>query len=261
MVIILALYPLVLAAGVALMDRLAPAGLVAIVTTSPFLTATLGLLALGAVLVAAFRSRESPVLMSAWLFFFVGALIVALGYLLEPFIPEEASWVEEVFETVALLPLLIFVGYVASPLRLVMFSRAQRRLYVVLGSLLLLGTAAAVFLPWLFGQGGPRPHSSAENVLHLAQTVIDVLLMEPIAFVLLVIGLSGASRAYFLVGLGLLFLLPEDIVGSFRLLRLSDVLGQYSRLLFAASQLLVINGALLCAFEKRRTRDVGDPTY
>ncbi len=258
MVIALALYPLAVVAGIALLDRLAPVGLVALITSSSAFNAALCAVVLAAVLAASLRHRGRTVLMSAWLFFFCGALILALGYLVEPFVPEDASWVEELFETVAFFPLVIFVAYVASPLRIVMLSRARRRLYTVLGIVLLVGVAAVVFLPWALAREGPRLHSSAENLMHLAQTVLDIILLEPIILVLLVIGLSQGSRAYFLVAVGLLILLPEDIVGSFRDLRLWDLYGQYSHLLFVGSQLYILNGALLGALERRR-KEPADP--
>ncbi len=246
MVIVLALYPIVAAAVCILLDRLAPLGLVAAVTSSPLFLALLCAAALCSVLAAAARNRGSTVLLSAWLFFFIGALILAIGYLIDPVVPQDALWVEEIFETVALVPLLAFVFYAASPLRLVMLTRAQRRMLAAVAILLVLAAAAAALLPWLV-RPGPRPRFAAQNGLHLAQTVLDILFLEPVALVLVVLGISRGSSPYFLLGVGLLILLPEDVIGTFGLLQLTERWDQYFHLLFVASQLYIFNGALYAA--------------
>ncbi len=118
MVILLALYPLAAAAGIVLLDRLYPVGITAFVTSSPAFSAALSVAVLAAIIVAALRQRENVVLLSAWLFFFCGEMILALGYIVEPFVPVEAHWIEEVFEITAFFPLLVFVAYIASPMRI-----------------------------------------------------------------------------------------------------------------------------------------------
>jgi hypothetical protein len=251
MVIALALIPILAAGGIVLLDAFLPQELIrAIVSSTPFVS-ILSVAVLAAVLAAAIRQRDRPALMNAWLFFFCGDIILSLGYLVEPFVPAAASWIEELFETVAFFPLLIFVVSVAWPLRLVMFSRAQRMLYPLLGVILLAGVAMTAFVPWFMAYEGPRMHSSAENLLHLGQTILDVVVLEPILLVLLVIGLAGGGRAYLLIAIGLLILLPEDIVGSYRFLRLDELYGQYAHLLFLVSQLYLLNGSLLSLVESR----------
>jgi len=252
MVIILAIYPLLAATALAYLEQFISPGVMAQVTAPMGFTVFLCAAALASVLLAAFRHRHNTVLLSAWLFFFIGTLILALGYLIKPFMPAADSWIEELLETIALFPLMISVIYVASPLRIVMYSRAQRTLFALVGTLLVLSVAAVVFVPWIFVYEGPRLHSSAENILHLAQAILDIVLLEPVALLLIVVGFSSGSSPYVLLGLGLLVLLPEDIVGSFRLLRLNEILGQYAQLLFITSQLYIVNGALLSALRRER---------
>ena len=67
MVILLALYPLAAAAGIVLLDRLFPVGIVAYVTSAPTFSAVLCAVVLAAVIVAALRQRENVVLLSACL--------------------------------------------------------------------------------------------------------------------------------------------------------------------------------------------------
>ena len=239
MVILLALYPLAVAAGI-----------VAFVTSSPTFSAALSALVLAAVIVAALRQRDNVVLLSAWLFFFCGEMILALGYVMEPFVPPSAHWIEEVFEIVSFFPLLIFVAYIASPLRLLILPRARMRVYPILGALLLVGAAAIAFVPWILGLEGGRQASTAESLLHLPQALLDIVLLEPLALVLLAIGFSSSSRPYVFLGIGLTLLLPEDLLFGYGILRDGGWLGPYAHLVFVVSQLYILNGALLAGFRR-----------
>lgn len=251
MVILLALYPLAAAAGIVLLDRLSPAGITAFVTSSPAFSAALSVAVLAAIVVAAFHQRENLVLLSAWLFFLCGEMILSLGYIVEPFVPVEAHWIEEVFEISSFFPLLVFVAYIASPMRILILPRARTRRYPLLGALLVLGAAAIAFAPWIFGLGGARENSASESVLHLSQVVLDMILLEPIALVLLAIGVSRSSRPYVFLGIGLVLLLPEDLLNGYLPLHAGELVGQYVHLVFVVSQLYILNGALLAAFTRR----------
>jgi hypothetical protein len=259
MVILLALYPLAAAGGIVLLDRLLPVGITAFVTSSPAFAAALSVAVLAAIVVAAFRQRENVVLLSAWLFFLCGEMILALGTIMDPFVPVEAHWIEEVFEITAFFPLLVFVAYIASPLRILILPRAQTRRYPVLGALLVLGAAAVAFAPWIFGLEGARENPAAENVLHLSQVVLDMILLEPIALVLLAIGVTRSSRPYVFLGIGLVLLLPEDLLNGYLPLHAGALVGQYVHLVFVVSQLYILNGALLAASRRRQEPDV-EPT-
>jgi hypothetical protein len=250
MVILLAVYPLAVAAGIFLLDRLIPVGIVAFVTSTPTFAAILSAVVLAATIVAALRQREKVVLLSAWLFFFCGEAILALGVIMEPFVPPGVHWIEEVFETVSLFPLLLFVAYVASPVRIMIIRRSRLRLYPLVGALLLAGAAAVAFIPWVLGLEGARQYSTPENALHLSQTVLDVILLEPIAVVLLVIGISRSSLPYVFVAIGLALLLPEDLLAGYVFLRGRGLLAQYAHLVFIASQIYILNGALLAGFRR-----------
>ncbi len=196
-------------------------------------------------------------LLSAWLFFFCGEMILALGYIVEPFVPVEVHWIEEVFEITAFFPLLVFVAYIASPMRILILPRARTRRYPVLGALLVLGAAAIAFAPWIFGLDGARRNPASEDVLHLSQVVLDMILLEPIALVLLAIGVSGSSRPYVFLGIGLVLLLPEDLLNGYLPLHAGELVGQYVHLVFVVSQLYILNGALLAGSRRRpSTRDM-----
>jgi hypothetical protein len=256
MVILLALYPLAAAGGIVLLDRLFPVGIVAFVTSAPAFSAVLSVAVLAAIVVAALRQRENVVLLSAWLFFFCGEMILALGYIVEPFVPVEVHWIEEVFEITAFFPLLVFVAYIASPMRILILPRARTRRYPVLGALLVLGAAAIAFAPWIFGLDGARRNPASEDVLHLSQVVLDMILLEPIALVLLAIGVSSSSRPYIFLGIGLVLLLPEDLLNGYLPLHAGELVGQYVHLVFVVSQLYILNGALLAGSRRRpSTRD------
>jgi hypothetical protein len=260
MVILLALYPLVAAAGLVVLDRLFPVGIVACVTSSPIFASILSAAVLAAVIIAALRQRDNVVLLSAWLFFFCGELILALGYVMEPFVPPGAHWIEDLFEITSFFPLLVFVAYIASPMRLVILPRARRRAYPVLGALLLIGAIAVAFVPWVVGLESARQSTSAERILHLPQTVLDIVLLEPIALVLLAIGVSRSSRPYLFLGIGLALLLPEDMLVGYGILHAGGILGGYAHFVFVISQLYILNGALLACCRNRPEPDAEPAT-
>jgi hypothetical protein len=255
MVILLALYPLAAAACIVLLDRLFPVGIVAYVTSAPTFSAVLCAVVLAAVIVAALRQKDNVVLLSAWLFFFCGEMILALGTIMEPFVPPGGHWIEEVFEVVSIFPLLVFVAYIASPIRLLILPRARIRGQQVLGALLLIGAAAIALVPWVLGLEGSRQNTTTENILHLSQTVLDIVLLEPIALVLLAIGISRSSLPYVFLGIGLTLLLPEDMLSGYVFLHGASFWGKYAHLVFVVSQLYILNGALLAGFLRRRELD------
>jgi hypothetical protein len=201
--------------------------------------------------VAAYRQRDNPVLMSAWLFLFCGLTVLSLGSLIEPFLPGNESWTEELFSTASFFPLMFFSLYIASPMRLLIFSRRQRILYLAAGIVALLAVFAIVFLPWLLMYEGPRLHSSTKHLLRLAKPVLDTLLAEPLALFVLVIGLTSGSGPYLFIGLGLLLFIPEDILDHFQLLLRLDPHGQLSNLISLVSRLYLFNGAILAIFKRQ----------
>ncbi|MGD0726512.1 MAG: hypothetical protein ABSB63_13220 [Spirochaetia bacterium] len=250
MVIFLLLYPIIVAAGLFALDAALPIELVNIMAGSFVFTAVLSLFVLTAVLVAAYRKRDNPVLMSAWLFLFCGLAVLSLSSLIDPFLSGSQSWAEELFSTASFFPLMFFSLYIASPMRLVIFSRRQRALYLVAGIVALLAVFAIVFLPWLLMYEGPRLHASTKHLLRLAKPVLDTLLAEPLALLVLVIGLTSGSGPYLLIGVGLLFLIPEDILEHFQLLQKLDPHGQLSNLISITSRLYLLNGAMLGIFKR-----------
>ncbi len=256
MVIVLLIYPVVVAAGLFVLDAVLPVELVNTMSSSIVFTAVLSLLVLTAVLAAAYRRKDNPVLMSAWLFLFCGLAVLSLGALIDPFLSGSESWAEELFSTASFFPLLFFSLYIASPLRLLILSRRQRTLYAVAGIVVLLAVFAIVFLPWLLLYEGPRLHATTKHLLRLSKPVLDTLLAEPIGLLVLVIGLTSGSGPYMFIGLGLMLFIPEDILDHFQLLRQVDPHGQFANLISIASRLYLLNGALLGIFSGRQS---GEP--
>jgi hypothetical protein len=252
MVIVLLIYPIVVAAGLFALDAVLPVELVNTMSSSIVFTAVLSLLVLTAVLAAAYRRKDNPVLMSAWLFLFCGLAVLSLGALIDPFLSGSESWAEELFATASFFPLLFFSLYIASPLRLLILSRRQRTLYAVAGIVVLLAVFAIVFLPWLLLYEGPRLHATTKHLLRLSKPVLDTLLAEPIGLLVLVIGLTSGSGPYMFIGLGLMLFIPEDILDHFQLLRQVDPHGQLASLISVASRLYLLNGALLGIFSGRQ---------
>jgi len=248
MVILLVLYPLVAVAGLYALEASLPIELVNAMSASVAVTATFSLVILVAVLAAARRSRENSLLMSAWLFLFCGLAVLFLGSIIEPFLSGSDSWTEELLSVASFFPLLFFAILIASPLRILILPRRTRFLYVGGGILALLVVFAIVFFPWLFIYEGPRFHSSTKHLLRLVRPLLDTLLAEPLALLVLVIGLSSGSGPYFLTGLGLFLFLPEDILEHFQLLGQLNSHGVISNLISIASRLYLLNGALLAAF-------------
>jgi hypothetical protein len=252
MVIFLSLYPLLFVGALFALDIPLPIELVAITASSPVIISVLSVLTLAAVLVAAYRRRENTLLMSAWLFLFCGLVVLSLGSLLDPFLLGADAWVEELFATAAFFPLLFFAVLIASPVRLLILPRRRRALYLTTGVVVLVAVFAVVFLPWLFTYEGPRLHGSVRHLLALARPVLDTVLAEPLALLVLVIGLASGSGPYFLVGIGLLLFIPEDILDHFQLLQQMDPHGLLSNLISIASRLYLLNGALLGVFKRER---------
>jgi len=258
MVIFLALYPLVVVGALFALDIPLPVELVSVTAGSPFILAVLSVCTLAAVLAAAYRRKDTPVLRSAWLFLFCGIVILSLGSLVDPFLLVGDAWVEELFATTAFFPLLFFAVLIASPVRLLIIPRRQRILYLTAGIVVLVAVFAAVFFPWLLLYEGPRLHGSSRHLLALARPVLDTLLAEPIALLVLVIGLTSGSGPYFLVGIGLLLFIPEDIIDHIQLLRQVDPHGLITNLISIASRLYLLNGALLGFFGKEARRKGND---
>ncbi len=247
----LLLYPIIAVVGLYLVDLALPMELVAVVDGSFIFTAVLSLLILAAVLVAARRSRQNTVLMSAWLFLFCGLAILSLAALVEPLFPGNESWTEELFSAASFFPLLFFVIYIASPLRLYLFSSRRRTLLAAAAIVVLVAVFAIVFFPWLLLYEGPRLHSSTKHLLRLTKPLLDTLLVEPLALLIVAVGLTPGSGPYLLVGIGLVLLIPEDILEHLQLLQKMDPSGQASSLISIASRLYLLNGALLAIMRRR----------
>ena len=255
MVIVLLVLPFAIVVALFAVDSALPMELIRTLNGSAALSATLSVLTLAAILVAAYRTKGRTHLRSAWLFLFCGVAILSLASLVDTLAIESESWTEELLSAASFFPLLFFAAYIATPLRLLIFSRRRRVLYVAAGIAVFLGVFALVFFPWLLTYEGPRLHASAKHLLRLSQPALDTILVEPLALLVLVIGLAGGGGPYVLVGVGLLLFIPEDVLYHFHLLRETAPHELFSDLLSIASRLYLLGGALLGIFT--RARDTG----
>jgi len=223
-----------------------------LLASSPWIYAGVVLAVLAALLAAACRRRDNAVLLSAWLFLFCGMILVSLGQLIDFYAVEEEAWPSEVLEAAAFVPLLIFALYVAAPLRLVLLPRRRRLLFWVLGALIFAAVAAVVLVPWL-NAGGAWPHpAGARQLLTLAQPMLDVLLLGPVSVFVISLGWLHGREPYPLIGLGLLFTVPADVLEHYHLLSHQALQGQLAFLLALVSQLYFLGGALLSATHRKR---------
>jgi len=245
MVIVLLVLPITLVVALFAVDLALPMELVRTVTGSAAFVGVLSALTLAAILVAAYRTKDRPHLRTAWHFLFCGVAILSLASLVDTIGPAGESWTEELLSAAAFLPLLFFAVYIATPLRLLIFSRRRRVLFAAAGIVVFLGVFALVFLPWLLSYEGPRLHSSMKHLLRLSQPALDTILVEPLALLVLVIGLAGGGSPYVLVGVGLLLFIPEDVLNHFQLLQETTSQELFSNLLSIASRLYLLSGALL----------------
>ncbi|MGO9411720.1 MAG: hypothetical protein ACLQCB_13350 [Spirochaetia bacterium] len=248
MVIFLALYPLVVVAGLSALNAVLPVELVREISGSAALTTALSVVTLGATLGASWRTRENTLLMCGWLFLFCGLTVLFIGSAVDTFLPEGDSWMEELLSVIAFFPLLFFTILISSPVRILVLPRRSRLIFTGTAVLTLLVVFAIVFLPWLLVSEGPRVHSSTKHLLRLVRPLLDTILVVPLAFLVLGIGLARGSSPYLLTGIGLLLLIPEDIMEHYQLLLRLNAHGAVSDLVSIASRLYLLNGALLAAF-------------
>ena len=246
MVTPLALLPPAVAAVLLAVDALVAGDVVIAVVSSWALYLGLSLAVLLAVLAAAYARRDNAVLSSAWLFFFCGMLFLSLAELLEMLQVSGPPWVSDLFEVAGFVPLLIFAAYVAAPLRILVVGRRRAALYAVLGLGLILLVVALTLPPWV-GGGAARHGGRWFLVL---KPELDALLLLPLALLLLVLGAARRSHPYLFVGLGLLLMLPADLLGYYHLLSGVGLHERLAAVLSVASQIYMLIGALACAFRR-----------
>jgi hypothetical protein len=244
MVIVLVLLPLSVAGSLLALELAFPADLVVPLASSPVLYPLLAGATLLAILVSAYRSRFSVVLLSAWLFLFCGALLLSVAQLIELFRGSQGEWASDIVEAVAFVPLLMFTGFVAAPLRLLAIGRRRRLLLVVLIAVFVLLVALIAAGPWL-GALGARSPELQPRLLALLKPELDALLLVPLALLLLAFGLSRPARPYWFIGLGLLAMLPADVLGHYHLLSSLPIQEQLATLLDLTSQAYFLFGAIL----------------
>ena len=167
--IFLALYPLVVAAGLSALNAVLPVELVREISGSAALTTALSVVTLGATLGASWRTRENTLLMCGWLFLFCGLTVLFIGSAIDRFLPEGNSWMEELLSVIAFFPLLFFTILISSPVRIMVLPRRTRLIFTGTAVLTLLVVFAIVFLPWLLVSEGSRVHSSTKHLLRLVR--------------------------------------------------------------------------------------------
>ncbi len=254
MVALALLAPLLVGAALYALQLLLRLDLPSLLASSPWIYVGLVLAVLAALLAAAWRRRDNAVLLSAWLFLFCGMILVSLGQLTDFYAVREEAWSSEVLEAAAFVPLLIFALYIAAPMRLLLLPRRREVLFWVLGVLVFAVVAALVLVPWLNAGGSSAHRGEARQLLLLAQPLLDVLLLGPVSVFVISLGWLHGREPYPLIGLGLLFSIPADVLEHYHLFSQRALQGQLALLFVLVSQLYFLVGALLCATRRERSR-------
>jgi hypothetical protein len=254
MVVLALVAPALVGAALYALANLLGFDLLALVASSPWSYGCLILVALAAVLAAAYRRRDNVVLLSAWLFLFCGMTLVSLGQFVDIYAEAREGWSSEILEDAAFVPLLIFTLYISAPVRLLLLPQRKKLLFWILGAGLFAAVAAVVLVPWLGAAGGAQ-RGEAEHLLILAQPLLDVLLLVPVGLFVISLGWLHGREPYPLIGLGLLLTVPGDILEHYHLLSHRALQGQLAFLFALASQLYFLMGALLCATCRKRTAE------
>ncbi len=249
MVGLVAFVPPLLAAALLVAEVALPGDLIVPLASSWPMYVGLSAAVLAAILVAAWGRRDSAVLASAWLFLFCGMMLLSLSELVELVGFRGDAWVSDLFETAAFFPLLIFTGYVAAPLRILVVGRRRTALYAVLAIVLILVVALLTLAPWL--RPGPGAHGGP-RVLRVVKPELDAVLLMPLALLLLALGAARHAAPYVFVGLGLLAMLPTDLLNHYHLANGLAIEEELAALLSLVSQLYVLIGAVSCAMEGMR---------
>lgn len=250
MVALLALLPPALAGILLAVDAALTGDFLAAVASSWAVYIGLSVAVLLAILAAAYARRDNVILSSAWLFLFCGMILLSLAELLE-MLNAGAPWIVDLFETAAFAPLLIFVGYVAAPLRILVLDRRRATLYALIALGLILVVALLTLAPWLRPGGGRH----AARLLSALKPELDALLLAPLAVLLLALGAARRARPYLFVGLGLLLMLPSDLFSHYHVLSSVELHEQLATVLLLTSQVYVLIGALGCAIAGCRDGD------
>lgn len=238
----LALLPLALAAVLLAVDAAVAGDLLVVLSSSWAAYLALSFAVLAAILAAAYARRDNVILSSAWLFLFCGMMLLSLAELLEMSAAAQSWWVSDLFETAGLVPVLIFVGYVSAPLRILVLDRRRAILYAVIAAAVILLVALLTFVPWL--RPGGRPHPG--RLLRVLKPELDALLLSPLALLLLTLGAVRRAQPYLFVGIGLLLMLPSDLFSHYHAVSRVALHEQLATMLLFMSQLYVLTGALAC---------------
>jgi hypothetical protein len=257
MVILLLLLPLAVCGALLALEFALPLELLATLSHSALIYSLLSLAVLAAILAAAWRRRANVVLLSAWLFLFCGVLLFSVSELVEFLLPEGQAWVVEVFEAASFFPLALAVAYMAAPLRILILPARRRAVHLLIGAALLVIVALVVLLPWLLLSSRGAMGSPSARTLRLVKPLLDALLVEPLGLLILVLGVSSGRNPFVLIGVGLLFALPSDILNSHSLFGRGMLQEQLAYLFAFASQLYILAGALLCALTRPGGRKSG----
>jgi hypothetical protein len=252
MVALLALVPPLVAAALLVGEATLPGDLIVPLASSWPVYVGLSAVMLAAILVAAWGRRDSAVLGSAWLFLFCGMVMLSLSELVELLGSQGGSWVSDLFEIAAFFPLLIYTGYVAAPLRILVVGRRRRTLYAILAASLIVLVALLTIAPWL--RPGPGAHGGP-RLLRVLKPELDAVLLLPVALMLLALGAARRAYPYLFVGLGLLVMLPTDLLSHYHLANGLAIEEELAALLSLVWQLYVLIGAAVCAVARMKQAD------
>lgn len=250
MVTLFLILPLTLCGLLLAADAALPLGILSILASSTLFYTLLSAVVLAAILAASIRKRASGTLLAAWLFLFCGVLLFSLSELVELLLPESYIWTAEVFEAASFFPLAIAVGYLAAPLRIMILPARRRAFGAAAAAVLLAAVCIVMVLPWLVlpqDRGVPFEHS-----LLLLKPLLDAVMLAPLAILIITLGRRVGLNPFVLIGIGLVLVLPADILASFHLASGRLLQEKLAHLLDIGAQLYILAGALLCALSGER---------
>jgi hypothetical protein len=251
---LLALLPPLVGGGLYLLGCLASREWGSEVSISAAAHVILVALAVAATAFAALRRRKSGVLFSAWLLLLIGILLFSAGEILELLTRSGDNVIEEVFRVAAFVPFAAFALQIASPLTIVFASRRRFVGLIVIAVALFAAITLVEVLPVLAGAAAEHPLRGLHSTLAMVRPFLDILLFLPIAAVVAFVGLRRRGESYVSIGLGILAMLPGDVLFHYDLLTGKPGLEEAAFAFTAVSLMYFAIGSLRSAIQGESPR-------
>jgi hypothetical protein len=160
----------------------------------------------------------------------------------------------------AFVPFAAFALQIASPLTIVFASRRRFVGLIVVVVALFAAVALVELLPVLAGATAEHPLRGLHSTLAMVRPFLDVLLFLPLAAVVAFAGLRRRGESYVAVGLGILAMLPGDVLFHYDLLTGKPGLEEAAFAFTAVSLLYFAIGSLRDAIRSGQSRPEAPPS-